>query len=247
MLIGDIQRLSLIDYPDKVACTVFLAGCSFRCPWCYNSELVLPEKIRELYPISEQKLLKFLKQRKNLLEGVVLGGGEPTIQPDLIDFCKKIKKLKYAIKLDTNGSNPDILEKLINKKLVDYIALDIKAPPKKYIKVIGLENRIIPDGIQYDFWTERIVNNIKKSVNLLKEENIDYEFRTTVVPTVHRKTDILKIAKWLSPAKKYFLQEFRPTKTVNPQFEKVKPHKKDYLLGILKSIEPLFETCQIRS
>ena len=246
MQIGGLQKLTLIDYPGKIACTVFLTGCNFRCPWCHNQGLVLPEEIKKQLSISEKDFFGFLKERKGLLEGVVLGGGEPCVSQNLPDFIKKIKKLGFFVKLDTNGSDPEKIEELIDKKLVDYVALDVKAPPEKYAKVIGLENQMFPEGMRLNFWAEKIVENIKKSISLLKEGKVDYEFRTTVIPTLLEKRDVLKIARWIGPDKKYFLQNFKPEKTIDPEFEKIKPYPQEYLLEIQKAIAPFFEVCQIR-
>lgn len=233
--IGGLQKLTLIDYPGRLAATVFLMGCNFRCPWCYSRELVLPKEIKKHiqqgYPISEKEFFDFLKERRGLLEGICICGGEPTINQDLPRFCQKIKNLGYVVKLDTNGSNPKMLEKLINDKLIDYIAMDIKVPKEKYEKMIG----------------KRInVNNIEKSIKILKKSKIDHEFRTTVVPTVHKKEDIIRIARWIGPAKKYYLQNFRPEKTIDAKFEKIRPCPEEYLLEIQKTCVPLFEICQIR-
>ncbi|MBZ9572858.1 anaerobic ribonucleoside-triphosphate reductase activating protein [Patescibacteria group bacterium] len=235
MKIGGLQKLTLIDFPGKISCTVFSLGCSFRCPFCYNPELVLPEKINEVQQISEKDFFRFLKERKGMLEGVCVGGGEPTAREDLPEFCQRIKKLGYEIKIDTNGFNPKMLKDLIDKKLVDYLAMDVKAPKDKYGKIVGLNN-----------WNKRMLENVEESIKILKEGKIDAEFRTTVVPTILDKEDILKIAQWLSPAKKYFLQNFRPEKTIDPKFEKIKPYPENYLLEIQKAISPFFETCQIR-
>ncbi|MDP2930763.1 MAG: anaerobic ribonucleoside-triphosphate reductase activating protein [bacterium] len=128
MIIAGLQKTTLIDYPAKIACTVFLAGCNFRCPWCYSSELVLPEKIKKQSQISARDFFKFLKGKKGLLDGIVLCGGEPSLNKDLPVFIKKIKKMGFLVKLDTNGSNPEMLKRLIKQKLVDYVAMDIKAP-----------------------------------------------------------------------------------------------------------------------
>ena len=128
MKIGGLQKSTLIDYPGKIACTVFLIGCNFRCPWCYSSELVLPDKKEKQPIISEKDFFSFLGQRKDVLDGVVVCGGEPTINSDLSEFVRKIKKMGFKVKLDTNGSNPETIKDLINKKLIDYIAMDIKAP-----------------------------------------------------------------------------------------------------------------------
>ncbi len=231
MEIGGLQKLTLIDYPGRLAATVFIIGCDFRCPFCYSPELVLPEKIKNQPRILEKDFFDFLKERKGLLEGVVICGGEPTIHQKLPDFCKKIKKLEYLIKLDTNGSNPEMLKKLINEKLIDYVAMDIKAPKAKYSEAAGVKVNI---------------KKIEESTDILKEGKIDYEFRSTVVPTILEKEDILKIAQWIGPAKKYYLQNFRPEKTINPKFEKIKPYPQEYLLEIQKVISPFFEICQVR-
>jgi len=229
--IGGLQKFTLIDYPGRIAATVFFCGCNFRCPWCYSSELVLPEKIKKQPKTSEKEFFKFLKERKGLLEAVTICGGEPCLNKNLPQFCKKIKKLGYGIKLDTNGSNPKMLKDLIDKKLIDYVAMDIKAPKEKYNKVTGAKVDI---------------EKIQKSIDILKQGNVDYEFRSTVVPSVHSKEDILAMAKWISGAKKYYLQNFRPEKTIDPKFEKIKPYPKEFLLEIQKIIAPFFETCQVR-
>ena len=230
MIIAGLQKLTLIDYPGKIACTVFLAGCNFQCPWCYSRELVLPEEIKKQPKISEKEFFDFLEKRKGILEGIVLCGGEPTVNKDLPDFVAKIKKLGYSVKLDTNGSNPKMLKRLIKDKLIDYVAMDVKLPKEKYIKILKAK-----------------INDIEESIKILKENRVDYEFRTTVVPTVLEKQDILKIAKWIGgPNIKYYLQNFRPEKTIDPKFEKVKPYPDKYLLGIQKAISPFFEICEIR-
>ncbi len=231
MLIGRLQKTTLIDYPSKIAATVFLIGCNFRCPFCYSSELVLPEKIKKQPKIPEKDFFKFLKERKGLLEGIVICGGEPTINKDLPKFIKKIKKLGYLVKIDTNGSNPKMLKTLTDKKLVDYIAMDIKAPKEKYEKAAGVKLDLA---------------KIKKSIEIIKDSGINYEFRSTIVPTIHAKEDIIQLAKEISPAKKYFLQNFRPEKTINPKFEKIKPYPKDFLLSIKEEISHFFETCEVR-
>jgi pyruvate formate lyase activating enzyme len=243
MKIGGLQKLTLIDFPGKIACTVFLIGCPFRCPWCYNRELVLPELIAKQPEIPEKDFFNFLKEKKGLLEGVAITGGEPTANFDLWDFCQKIKDMGFLVKLDTNGYDPEMMKNLIDNKLIDYLALDVKAPKEKYGKLIGIENK---------FFVQKIVKNIERSVEILKQSKIDYEFRTTVVPTLLDKEDILKIGRWLSsfsPGQKlpkYYLQNFRPEKTLDPSFEKIKPYPHEYLLEIQKALLPFFEICQIR-
>ncbi len=231
MKIGGLQKLTLIDFPGKLACTVFLTGCNFRCPWCYSRELVLPEEIKKQPQIPEKDFFAFLSERKKLLEGVVICGGEPTIQKGLPDFIKKIKKMSYAVKLDTNGSNPEMLKKLINKNLIDYVAMDVKLPKEKYPKIFKGKVKI---------------KDMEESIKVLKNSKIDYEFRTTIIPTVLKKEDVIKIVKWIKGAPKYCLQQFRPEKTIDPRFEKIKPYPEKYLLEIQKAISPFFEVCEIR-
>ncbi len=262
--IGGLQKLTLIDYPGRLAATVFFYGCNFRCPWCFSPELVLPEKIKkQLHPvkpskdgispsakfngarISEKEFFKFLKERKGLLNGVTICGGEPSINKKLPAFIKKIKKLGYFVKLDTNGSNPKMLKKLIDEKLIDYLAMDIKAPLGLKLKAKSQRLKVL----KYEKATGVKVNleKIKKSIEILKNSNIDFEFRTTVVPGIQTKEDIIEIAKWIGgPKIKYYLQNFRPEKTLDPKFEKIKPYPQEYLLEIQKAIAPFFEICQLR-
>lgn len=210
--------MTLIDYPGKIAATVFTVGCNFDCAFCHNPELVDPQKIKKQPIIPEKYFFEFLTSRQGMLEGVCITGGEPTIHKDLSDFLSRIKSLGFAVKLDTNGSNPEMLKKLIDGELVDYIAMDIKGPLQ------------IP----------------KKSVELIKDSGIDYEFRTTVVPALHTKEDILEIARELSPAKKYFLQQFRPGKNLDPLFEKEKTYPLEKLIEFSRAIGFYFDYCGIR-
>lgn len=231
MIIGGLQKITLIDFPGRIAATVFLCSCNFKCPWCYSSELVLPKKIKKQPKISEKYLFKFLKERKNLIEGIVICGGEPTISKGLNSLIKKIKKMGFFVKLDTNGSEPEVLKKLIKGKLVDYVAMDIKGPKEKYGEFTGAKIDL---------------KKIQKSIDILKKGKVDYEFRSTIVPSLHKKEDILEMAKWIKGAKRYYLQNFRPEKTIDPNFEKIKPYQNEFLLEIQKIISPFFETCQIR-
>lgn len=236
MKIAAIQKTTLIDYPGKVACTVFLAGCSFRCPWCYSKELVLPELANVLPKISEAELLEFLEGKKDYLEGCVLCGGEPTINPGLPELIRKIKKMGYAVKLDTNGSNPGMLEGLIKSKSIDYIAMDIKLPKERYASV---------------FASRMPMEDIERSVDILKASNMDYEFRTTVVPGFHTENDLIMMANWISSGchgrkPKYFLQNFRAERTIDSGLEEVKPYPREFLAGICKKIAPKFSVCKVR-
>ncbi|MBQ9114933.1 MAG: anaerobic ribonucleoside-triphosphate reductase activating protein [Clostridia bacterium] len=191
MIIQGLQKLTVLDFPGQVACIVFTAGCSFRCPFCHNATLVKAEGDN----ISEEEVLAYLKKRQGILDGVVITGGEPTIQKDLKEFIIKIKNLGYKVKLDTNGYHPEVLEDLLNDGLVDYVAMDIKNSKDKYAVTVGLQNIDIL--------------RIERSVELLKNCNIPYEFRTTTMEELHSEEDIKSIAKWLKGAKKYFLQSFK--------------------------------------
>jgi len=242
MIIAGLQKSTLIDFPGKIACIVFLAGCNFRCPWCYSSELVLPLKIVAQPRFSEKEVLDFLKTRKGLLDGVVICGGEPTINKDLGLFLEKIKELGFAIKLDTNGSNPKILKDLTDRRLIDYVAMDIKS---------SLDNKIYKNVL-----TENInIEDIKESVEFLKTHStgsgqagrLDFEFRTTCVPGIHKKEEFLDIAKWIGGKNvKYYLQSFVSQKTIDPAFLGVKPFKDKFLQDVSKEISPYFLSCQLR-
>ena len=239
MQIGGLQKLSLIDYPGKIACAVFLIGCNFRCGYCHNPALVLPEKIKKQPKISEKDFFDFLKKRKRLIEGVVITGGEPTIHSNLPDFIKKIKKFGYLVKLDTNGTNPEMLRKLIKEKLVDCIAMDVKAPVGAKIQKSKAKTQ--NDNLKFNITKYNIItgvkkdlNKIKKSIEIIKNSDIDYEFRTTIIPTIHTKEDILQIAKDISPAKKYYIQNFKTEKTLDPKFKKIKPFTEKQLKSAKK-------------
>lgn len=192
MRIGGLQKFSLIDYPDKFSCIIFTQGCNFRCPWCHNPELVYPHLFKNT--ISENYIFDFLESRKNELEAVVITGGEPTIQPDLAEFIEKIKKMGYLVKLDTNGSNPYILEKLLKNKLVDYVAMDIKAPPEKYSLLIGKSIDI---------------SLIFESIEIIEKYSPDYEFRTTFVPSLLSEDDLIKIKRMIRSKKRHKIQGFK--------------------------------------
>ena len=191
MVIDGLQKLTLLDFPGKIACTVFTHGCNYRCPFCHNASLVVSQNSEH---ISEDEVIGFLEKRKGLLDGVAITGGEPTLQKDLKDFIKKVKSLGYLVKLDTNGSNPEILEELIDEGLLDYVAVDIKSSPDKYPLLTGVKD------VSF--------TQINKTVELLKQGRVDYEFRTTVVNPLHDAEDFRKIAKWLEGCQHYFLQQF---------------------------------------
>ncbi len=252
MIIGGLQKTTLIDFPGKLACTVFLAGCNFRCPWCYSRELVLPLEIARQPRISEKEFFDFLRERQGLLEGVVICGGEPTINKDLPQFLQKIKNLGFVVKLDTNGSNPEMLKDLIDEKLIDYVAMDIKASPEANFQEYGFFTRVKKPYQSKNIYKSILTENatledIKKSVEILKKGLVNFEFRSTVVPGVHRKQDFVEIAKWIGGKNvKYYLQNFRPEKTIAPEFEKIKPYPDKFLREIASEIKPYFKLCELR-
>ena len=192
MRIQGLQKLTLLDYPEHTACTVFTSGCNFRCPFCHNASLVVD--IPKESEISEEEFFAFLQKRIGILDGVCVSGGEPLLQPDIERFIKKIKDMGFAVKLDTNGSFPDKLIQLVEEGLVDYVAMDIKNSPETYAFTAGTE-------------TLDIVS-VKKSVSYLKEGHVPFEFRTTVVKHYHSKESFEEIGKWLEGTEKYFLQNF---------------------------------------
>ena len=192
MKFGGLQKLTLLDYPDKVAATVFTVGCNFRCPFCHNNSLVCGHGV-EKNEISEQEILNFLQKRRNLLEGICLTGGEPLIQPHVDVFLQKVRDMGYKIKLDTNGAFPETLNVLIKNGLVDYVAMDVKNSKELYAKTVGCNVDVAA---------------IERSVELLKSGVVDYEFRTTVTDTFHTEESIRDMAKWLVGAKRLYLQQF---------------------------------------
>lgn len=227
MKIGGLQKLTLIDYPQKIASTVFLSGCNFRCPWCYSPELVLPEKIKDHPEIKKEDFFEFLENRKGKLDGVVICGGEPTISEDIVDFVREIKERGFLVKVDTNGSRPEVLKEMMS--LVDYVAMDVKLPLERYKEISNEDS-----------------GKIKESIDIIISSQLDYEFRTTVVPGVHRKEDIEKIAVLISGAKKYYLQNFLPEKTLKEGFLKKEPFSEENLEEFKKIASSFTEECEIR-
>ena len=187
-----MQKMTLLDYPGYVACTLFTGGCNFRCPFCHNALLVLD--LDENYTILEEEVLAFLKKRQGLLDGVCVTGGEPLINKDIGDFLSKVKELGFKIKLDTNGTNPALLKELVSQNLVDYVAVDIKNSPEKYAETVGLKS--------FDMST------INETVNFLMTGSVDYEFRTTVTKQFHTEKSMEEAARFIRGAKRYFLQNF---------------------------------------
>ena len=193
MFISGLQKLTLLDYPGRVACTVFTGGCNFRCPFCHNAPLVLPERLAQ--DTDEERVLAFLRKRTGILDGVAVTGGEPLLHPQLPEFLQKIKDLGFSVKLDTNGSFPERLEDVVKAGLADRVAMDIKNAPAMYAHTIGLDH--------FD------IEPVERSMHFLMDCGIDYEFRTTVVKGIHTEESLIEAAKWISGAKEYYLQQFK--------------------------------------
>lgn len=193
MNIQGLQKLTLLDYPEKVACTVFTAGCNFRCPFCHNASLV--SHIDPAKNIPTEQVLAFLKKRLGVLDGICISGGEPLLQPDLEEFIFQIKQMGYFVKLDTNGSSSHLLRHLAEKRLLDYVAMDIKNAPEKYGITIGV--------------SEYNMEEVFRSVDFLLSGTVAYEFRTTVVREFHKREDFASIGRWIKGAERYYLQDFQ--------------------------------------
>jgi len=209
-------KTSLVDWDGKITSVIFLPNCNFRCPFCHNKELVLNPNGFENIPI--ERIDSFLLENKDFIDGVVITGGEPTLHRNLPELCRHFKEMGLSVKLDTNGSNPEMLKHLIDQKLIDYVAMDIKAPlsdVKKYCNSTGIKDVNI--------------ENIKKSIDILKKSDIDFEFRTTVVPTLHTTEDIVEISRFVGQESKLILQNFIPKNTLNDEFTKIKPYETEEL------------------
>ncbi|MDD5086559.1 MAG: anaerobic ribonucleoside-triphosphate reductase activating protein [Candidatus Nanoarchaeia archaeon] len=236
MQISGLQKLTLIDYPGKTACTIFLSGCNFKCGFCHNPELVLSNGEKENY--SENNILDFLDKRKKYLDGVCVTGGEPLINPELKDFLKRIKEKGFLVKVDTNGSYPDHLKELIQNDVVDYIAMDIKSDKDNYDILAGIDVDI---------------KKIEESIKTIVNSGIDYELRTTVIRGYHDPEKIKKIGKWINKLagkpKKYYIQNFIPRegKLVDEKFEKISPFENEEIEEMKKAAIPYFEKVELRA
>lgn len=205
MNISGLQKLSLIDYPGRISCVVFTQGCIFRCSYCHNPELI------QMRPgdMAQDEVVKFLESRKNFIEGVCITGGEPSLQPDLPEFLHMLKTMGYKVKLDTSGVNPAMIERVMHLGLVDYFAMDIKHRWEAYQKVVRVDNPVA-------------IENCKKTFSLIQESSVDHEFRTTIFPPVHTEEDFFALAAYLRDGEKYFIQNIRYTKTLDPAIERGK-------------------------
>jgi len=228
MHIYGLNKLTLLDYPEHLAATVFVGGCNLLCPFCQNASLVIRPGTQIEIPVDE--VMEYLNKRKGTLEGICITGGEPTIYDDLPEFIKSIKELGYEVKLDTNGTNPDMLKTLVRAGLLDYVAMDIKNSRSKYALTAGISN----PGI----------SRIEESVSFLLESNLDYEFRTTVVKEYHDKDDMLSIAGWILDAKAYYLQGFKDSgDLIQPGLH---PHDKETMQEFLALVKPFVKHAALR-
>ena len=227
-MIKGLQTLTLLDYPGKVACTVFTGGCNFRCPFCHNGGIVLNPGAEPSIP--EEKVFDLLKKRRGVLEGVCITGCEPTLWKGLWDFAREIKAMGYSVKLDTNGTNPEIMHKLILAGVVDYVAMDIKNCPDKYAETIGVK------GFN--------IQPVKDSVRLLMQGTAGYEFRTTVVKGMHTPQDIVEIGKWIQGADKYFIQPYRDSDLVIDR--SCERHSDEELQALLAAAREYVPTAELR-
>ena len=220
-----INKLTLLDYPEKVACVLYTPTCNFMCPYCHNWETLIEE---HLSPLSFDDILSFLKKRQGIMDGVVISGGEPTLMDDLPEKIKKIKELGYLVKLDTNGSNPEMLKELINNQLIDYVAMDIKHSFSKYYDVIVNKNINLDD--------------LKESIEILMENKIDFEFRITLIEEYHDVESIYEIGKLLEGSKKLFLQQYKLSdgvrdKSLHPVSEEVANKYVEILSQYVENVE----------
>ncbi|MBC8499807.1 MAG: anaerobic ribonucleoside-triphosphate reductase activating protein [Candidatus Atribacteria bacterium] len=232
--IKQMIETSLIDWEGKIVSTLYVPSCNFRCPYCYNCDLILhPENFPNL---SQREIDSFLLERKDFIDGICMSGGEPTLYPDLPTYFKKIRDKGFLIKLDTNGTNPKLLKKLLDLGLVDYIAMDIKSSLdfNNYSKAAGIKDKAV-------------LEKVKDSIGLIINSKIDYEFRTTVVPLFHSEETIMEIAQYISGAKKYVLQNFSPLeKTLNPSFQKIKPYADEKIQELSEKAKKYVQNCYWR-
>ena len=227
MRICGLQKVTLLDFPGHVACTVFLGGCNFNCPFCYNASLIGSVDAEEL--MSSDEFFKYLNNRKGILDGVAITGGEPLLHKEVKEFIQEIKKLGFKVKLDTNGSFPKVLKNLIDEELVDYVAMDIKNILDKYCITVGCKINI---------------EDIKESIQILINSNIDYEFRTTIVKEYHSIDEFTKIGELIKGAKKYFLQCYQYRDSVREKT--LNPMTKEELTSCLEKVKPYVEYAALR-
>lgn len=230
MKICGIQKLTLLDFPGKTACTLFTGGCNFRCPFCHNAPLVTERNTAGEEIVEEEEVFAYLKKRRGILDGVCITGGEPLLQPGTERFLEQVKALGYLVKLDTNGSFPRKLQQLVSDKLVDYVAMDIKNSPEHYGETAGIEN--------FD------LSPIQESIDFLKEGHVDYEFRTTVVREFHTKESMEALAFWIRGDSKYYLQNFKDSGHVIAAG--LSGFSKEELGQLLEAVRPWLPRAELR-
>lgn len=228
MKIGGVQKLSLVDYPGKTCAALFTIGCNMRCGYCHNPELVLPERYADAIP--EDEILLFLESRVGKLQGVTISGGEPTLHEDLPEFIRKVKALGFLVKLDTNGTNPAMLERLYDEQLLDYVAMDIKGTLETYQEVVAYPIDI---------------DAIAKTIALMKQSGVDHEFRTTVVKSQISWSDFDKIGELVRGAPRFALQRFRPGRTLNPRFRRETTYSDDEFEFLRQKMEQYVDVCVV--
>ncbi|RLJ09679.1 MAG: anaerobic ribonucleoside-triphosphate reductase activating protein [Candidatus Aenigmatarchaeota archaeon] len=223
------HKFSMIDYPGRSCSVIFLPGCNFRCPFCQNPDLLKnPEGLPTL---DTNEIIRYIQTEKMWIDAVCITGGEPTIHKDLPEFLKRFKDAGILVKLDTNGSNPEMIKNLLESGLVDYIAMDIKAPLRRYPEAVGVDVDI---------------GKIMRSVELIRNSGIDYEFRTTVLPRLHKKDDIVQIGKELRGSRRYVIQQFRPGKTLDERYANEKTYSERELQELADAVRGFFDEVEIR-
>jgi len=232
MQIKGFQKTSMVDYPEKIVSVIFLTNCNFRCPYCHNPEIVLNDpKIEE---IPQEEVIEYMKEKRKWVDGICITGGEPCLHKDLPEFIEKIKKEGFLVKLDTNGTNHEMIKELLDKKLLDFISMDIKSSLENYEKIVK---------INFGNFGK---NKIERCVDIIRNSGVDYEFRTTILPELHSREDLKKIGEWLKGSKNFALQNFRPGKCLNPSYNKKSRFKKEELEDFKLMLEPYFEKVKIR-
>lgn len=228
-IFSGLQKLTLLDFPGYVACTLFTRGCNMRCPFCHNASLVVRAAEQKMY--TNEEIMYFLKKRQGILDGVAITGGEPTLMPGLADFMAEVRELGYKIKLDTNGTRPEVLRTIIERGLADYVAMDIKNCKEKYGETVGFD-------LSYD------LSPIEESISILMENKVDFEFRTTVSKSFHTPEDIVKVGEWLAGDEKYFLQQFKDSGDIIG--EGIEPYDEAEMKVLLDTIRRFVPNAQLR-
>ena len=242
MLIGGVQELTTLDFPGRLAAVVFTLGCNFRCGYCHNPQFVQCQGETLTSSIPEEVFFKFLEKRRGKLEGVCISGGEPTLQPDILEFARKIKNMGFLVKLDTNGTMSGVLEKMIAEKVVDFFAMDIKTSLPRYEEIINTFLRSSKSGVGKNL----LINEIKKSKEIIQNSGLPYEFRTTAVKGKHTKEIFEEIGEWIKGAEAYFIQNFRNKKTLAEEYKNEEGFSEKELAEFKKFMGKYVKNCGIR-